>query len=98
MGIWGVKTTIEIDDALYREAKALGAMTGRKMKDLVSEGLQQVLHGLQEQPVEYKVSMNSSVAELHEWFKAADQAIKKAPPGPTARELLEQDRNRLETL
>jgi len=38
-----MKTTLEIDDALYREAKALAALTGRKMKDLVSEGLEHVL-------------------------------------------------------
>ena len=34
-----MKTTLEIDDALYREAKAMAALTGRRMKDLVSEGL-----------------------------------------------------------
>jgi len=45
-----MKTTVEIDDSLYREAKALGALTRRKMKDLVSEGLRQILHPLQEQP------------------------------------------------
>jgi len=43
MGIFFVKTTLEIDDTLYREAKALAALTGRKMKDLVSEGLERVL-------------------------------------------------------
>ena len=92
-----VKTTLEIDDELYREAKALGALTGRKMKDLVSEGLRQILHPLQELPLPYRLSTSTSTAELHEWFKAADQAIKKAPPGPSAREILEQDRHRLET-
>lgn len=40
-----MKTTLEIDDDLYREAKALAALTGRKMKDLVSEGLRQVVQG-----------------------------------------------------
>lgn len=38
-----MKTTLEIDDALYREVKAMAALTGRKMKDLVSEGLERVL-------------------------------------------------------
>lgn len=38
-----MKTTLEIDDHLYREAKAFAALTGRKMKDLVSEGLRRVL-------------------------------------------------------
>ena len=38
MGIWEygfVKTTLEIGDALYREVKALSALTGRKMTDPV---------------------------------------------------------------
>ncbi len=38
-----MKTTLEIDDALYREAKAVAALAGRKIKDLVSEGLAQVV-------------------------------------------------------
>ena len=48
MGIWecgGVKTTLEIDDELYREAKAMAALTNRKMKDMVSAGLRQILCG-----------------------------------------------------
>lgn len=40
-----MKTTLEIDDALYREAKAMAALTGRKMKDLVTEGLERVVRG-----------------------------------------------------
>ncbi len=40
-----MKTTLEIDDELYREAKAMAALTGRKMKDLVSEGLRYVVRG-----------------------------------------------------
>lgn len=42
MGIWEaglVKTTLEIPDELFREAKAKAALEGRKLKDLVTEGL-----------------------------------------------------------
>ena len=35
-------------------------------------------------------------AWLENWFRAADEAFKDAPPGPTAREILEQDRSRLD--
>jgi len=38
-----VKTTLEIPDALYRQAKVKAAQENRKMKDLVSEGLRLVL-------------------------------------------------------
>ena len=48
MGIWeyvNMKTTLEIPDALFRQAKVKAAMDGRKLKDLVAEGLTLVLTG-----------------------------------------------------
>jgi hypothetical protein len=38
-----MKTTIELPDELYRKAKAEAALRGRKLKDLVEEGLTLVL-------------------------------------------------------
>jgi hypothetical protein len=38
-----MKTTIEVPDELYRRAKAEAALSGRKLKDLVEEGLRLVL-------------------------------------------------------
>ena len=38
-----MKATIEIDDELYRQVKAAAAIRGRKVKDLVAEGLHSVL-------------------------------------------------------
>jgi hypothetical protein len=38
-----MKTTLEIPDELYREAKARAAMENRKIKDLVAEGIRLVL-------------------------------------------------------
>jgi hypothetical protein len=40
-----VKATVEIPDDLYREAKARAALSGRKVKDLVADGLRRVLYG-----------------------------------------------------
>ncbi len=34
-----MKTTLEIPDDLFREAKVKAALEGRKLKDLVAEGL-----------------------------------------------------------
>lgn len=34
-----MKTTVEVSDALYRRAKSEAALRGRKLKDLVEEGL-----------------------------------------------------------
>lgn len=91
-----MKTTLEIDDALYREAKAFSALTGRKMKDLVSDGLRRVLHPPEGSVVLEKDDNVRALAELRQWFKAADKAMKNAPAGPTARELLDSERGRLE--
>jgi len=38
-----MKTTVELPDDLYRKAKAMAALRGQKLKDLVEEGLRLVL-------------------------------------------------------
>ena len=38
-----MKTTVEVPDELYRRAKAEAALRGRKLKELVEEGLRLVL-------------------------------------------------------
>jgi len=38
-----MKTTVELSDELFRRAKAEAALRGRKLKDLVEEGLRLVL-------------------------------------------------------
>lgn len=40
-----MKTTVELPDDLYRQAKATAALRGRKLKDLIEEGLRFVLKG-----------------------------------------------------
>jgi hypothetical protein len=40
-----MKTTLDIPDDLFREAKAKAALQGLKLKDMVAEGLRAVLHG-----------------------------------------------------
>lgn len=42
-----MKTTIEVPDELYRRAKAEAALRGRKLRDLVEEGLRLVLEAPQ---------------------------------------------------
>lgn len=48
-----MKTTVEVPDELYRKAKADAALRGRKIRDLIEEGLRLVLesrHGMRESP------------------------------------------------
>jgi hypothetical protein len=40
-----MKTTLEIPDDLFREAKSQAALRGAKLKDLVADGLRLVLSG-----------------------------------------------------
>ncbi len=40
-----MKTTVEIPERLFRQAKAQAALEGRKLKDLVAEGLRAALRG-----------------------------------------------------
>ncbi len=40
-----MKTTVEVPDELYRRAKAEAALRGRKLRDLIEDGLRLVLDG-----------------------------------------------------
>jgi hypothetical protein len=88
-----VKTTLEIDDELYRQAKAHASLTGRKMKDLVTEGLRLAL-----QPAARVTGPDATAAarQMAACFAEADQLMKAAPRGPIAREHLNKGRKRLE--
>jgi len=58
MGLWLIcrrvlrmKTTIEVPDDLYRRAKSEAALSGRKLKDLIEEGLRLVLKSPRGEPL-----------------------------------------------
>jgi hypothetical protein len=53
-----MKTTIEVPDDLYRRAKAEAALRGRRLKDLIEEGLRLALDTPRE------ASAHPSLAEL----------------------------------
>ena len=43
-----MRTTVDLPDELFRRAKAAAALRGRKLKDLVEEGLRRVLESPEE--------------------------------------------------
>lgn len=88
-----MKTTLEIDDDLYREAKAHASLTGQKMKDLVTEGLRLALRA---EAKSGRPKTATASRELTACFAEADQLMKAAPRGPIAREHLNKGRNRLD--
>lgn len=89
-----MKATIEIPDDLYRKVQAKSARQGRPVQDVAVELLGAWVE--EDTATSGQALRTSREQWLNEWFQMADEAFKNAPPGPTAREILEQDRNRLE--
>ncbi len=72
-----MKTTLELPDDLYREAKIRAAAQNRKVKDLVSEGLRAVLaSGYQG---------DSAADEAARQVLVALEDIRCCPPSPAGR-------------
>jgi len=87
-----MKTTIDIPDDLYRKVKAKSAIQGRRVRDVTVELFQ---HWIEEKPGR-KAKPGSAMAWLDDWIKLGEEAGRNAPPSPSAREILEQDRARLD--
>ena len=59
-----MKTTIELSDDLFRKVKAEAALRGRKLKDLVAEGLHLVLEAPQASAAKGKKRQPPTAYEL----------------------------------
>jgi len=81
-----MKTTVEVSDDLYRRAKAEAALQGRRLKDLVEEGLRLVLEAPR------KTHRRQSLAAL---MKAARGAVDSGVPelGSSTKSLTECGHN-----
>ena len=82
---------IDIPDDLYQKVTARVALLGRRVPEVTVELYERWLG-------DEKVAVAPAASEpwLEDWFRSADEAMSRAPVGPSARELLMQDRNRLE--
>lgn len=89
-----MKTTVELPDQLMTEVKVLAARERRKLGELMAD---LVRAGLEAHAGPAGQAGQSPSAErwLAEWFKLADEVMRDAPDGPTGRELLDEERNRL---
>ncbi|MFQ3670634.1 MAG: hypothetical protein SNJ84_04170 [Verrucomicrobiia bacterium] len=83
-----MKATIDIPDDLYRRVKAKTALEGRAVRDVTIELFQ---NWVNEQADEPPRPTPNWLEELRKF------QIPQGTPGPTAREILEESRNRLET-
>jgi hypothetical protein len=86
---------IDIPDDLYQRVTARVAVLGRRVPEVTAELYERWL-GDDKVVVGPAASEPAGEQWLEDWFQAADEAISRAPNGPSARELLMQDRNRLE--
>ena len=59
-----MKTTLEIPDELYRQAKVRAAQENRKMRDLVSQGLRLVLGLTKRRPSRHLRRMTKAPVQI----------------------------------
>ena len=85
-----MKATIDIPDDLYRQVKSEAALRGLTIREVTT---QLYRYWLRED--EGTETREAPEAWLRSWFAAADDAIRHAPAGLSAREELAADRNRL---
>jgi hypothetical protein len=83
-----MKTTVEVSDDLYRRAKSEAALRGRKLKDLIEEGLRLVL----ETPRE--TQGRQSLAGLMKRARAVDSGIADLASNPEHLEGFGRDASR----
>ncbi len=87
-----MKATIEIPDELYLKVEAKSAQQGRPIGAVTIELFERWLAEQEDVPL----TRRARAEALLRWMKRADELMKDAPAGPTAREILEADRDRLE--
>lgn len=86
-----MKTTIEIPNDLYRRVKAKSALEGRAVREVTIELYRRWLS-----ETEPMTTTEAPEDWIHSWLALADEYMKDATPGPSAREMLEADRRRLD--
>jgi hypothetical protein len=84
-----MRTTLDIPDDLYRQVKARAALEGKSVREVTTELYGRWLAGRAE-------SRHDGEEWLARWVKLGD-SLTELPQSPTVREILEEDRNRLES-
>lgn len=84
-----MKATIDVPDELYRKVKAKSALLGKPIREVTVE--------LYERWLDEAKAGSASGRSEQDWLdRLLEHRIAATTPGPTAREILEEDRNRLE--
>ena len=85
-----MKATIDIPDDLYRQVKAEAALRGLTVREVTTRLYRRWL-----KEGEGANALEAPSVWLRSWLDEADEAIGRAPPGPSARQELARDRKRL---
>ena len=100
--IYGMKTTMEIPDDLYRKLKARSAAQGKTVREVVVNLVQDWLKdsrkggtGTMEQSAD-ETHEQDKTAELRRWLDIGLAYDDEAPPGPSAMNYIREDRDRLD--
>jgi hypothetical protein len=90
-----MKTTIELPDQLMNEVKQVADREQRQVGDVVAE---LVRVGLEYRPKQLQDEDVQPPPEqwMLDWLAMADELMEGAPDGPTARDIIEEDRGRLD--
>ncbi len=84
-----MRTTLDIPDDLYRQVKARAALEGKSVREVTTELYGRWLAGQAD-------SRHDGEGWLARWV-ALGESLATLSPSPTVREILEEDRNRLES-
>jgi hypothetical protein len=87
-----MKTTIDIPEEVYRRVKAKSALQGRRVREVTLELYRRWL----DEDAGDSTSGESATKWLDEFLRLGEAAGHSAPPGPTATEVLANDRGRLD--
>lgn len=90
-----MKTTIELPNQLLDEVKTVAKREKRQIDEVVVELVREGLHH-RPKPIEPNEDQFDAEQWMRNWFALADEVMDNAPEGPTARELLEDERSRLD--
>lgn len=90
-----MKTTIALPDHLLAAVQVLADREQRTLDELVTD---LVRAGIESRSESVSSTAASLTAEqwLDEWLRLGEESLRVAPDGPTATEILDEDRDRLE--
>ena len=77
MGLWGVKTTLEIPDAIFRRAKSVAAQRGVALRVFVTEAVEEKLAAASNKEQKPWVPLAGGLKHLHKETARINSMMKR---------------------